>query len=575
MKQSVGRCLLVLALLYPSSGLAGVSRDIQARYVEEYENKAMFLKIPIRGLRQIVYVNEDGIQLDRASAGFPLAFRVGEQVRIVDVQFRDELIRFKFSAIDLSREGELIFRFFSPLQTDFSQEASFSGALQACVTEGISYTEIESAKAEFVKNQYDEFIRQFASATDTSPDFVVDAISERNPKYQEAIRAAAEVRGKLQSLVSDLDREKTSRRQLQSQLSNLQAQLRENQSEILRVRRERDRVFEQKRSLEQQLEATQKSSREYEQQVDQLASSLDVELAANTNLGQRVGALNDSVTSLKTERTTLFEKVEQASHQLEELRRNNDRLSGALKKEQGARTKLASNLKALTSDRNSLESRYLQTKNRRDVLETSWALQSALRLQERERGEHPEGLAVADLYLLEQKVAVLEVEIPGGAGTASRVTLQLESPDSVRYSDEERRLYESLGEKWTVETAWISPSSTLQPRLIDGELRQQPEARDRVTWQWLMEGEIAQPQPARLLVTVINQDGEKIELRAQEFMLMPAGLMARLQRVSLLSVLIGAILGVAVFGSVARLRRRRISVAPSGPREEYVRRKKL
>ena len=115
MKQSVGRCLLVLALLYPSSGLAGVSRDIQARYVEEYENKAMFLKIPIRGLRQIVYVNDDGIQLDRASAGFPLAFRVGEQVRIVDVQFRDELIRFKFSAIDLSREGELIFRFFSPL----------------------------------------------------------------------------------------------------------------------------------------------------------------------------------------------------------------------------------------------------------------------------------------------------------------------------------------------------------------------------------------------------------------------------------------------------------------------------
>ena len=271
-------------------------------------------------------------------------------------------------------------------------------------------------------------------------------------------RAAAEVRGKLQSLVSDLDRGKTSRRQLQSQLSNLQAQLRENQSEILRVRRERDRVSEQKRSLEQQLEATQKSSREYEQQVDQLASSLDVELAANTNLGQRVGALNDSVTSLKTERTTLFEKVEQASHQLEELRRNNDRLSGALKKEQGARTKLASNLKALTSDRNSLESRYLQTKNRRDVLETSWALQSALRLQERERGEHPEGLAVADLYLLEQKVAVLEVEIPGGAGTASRVTLQLESPDSVRYSGEERRLYESLGEKWTVETAWISPS---------------------------------------------------------------------------------------------------------------------
>ena len=574
MKQSAGRCLLALSLFGPSTGLAGVSRDVQARYAEKYENKAMFLKVSIRGLRQIVYVKKDGIRLDRGSAGLPLAFRVGERVRIVDLQFRDDRIRFKLSAIDLSREGELIFLFSDSLQTDFPQEAGFAGAVQDCLTEGISYTEIESAKAEFIKNEYDEFIRQFAAATGASPDFVVDAISERNPKYRKAIEEVQQTRGKLQSLAADLEAEKASRGKLQSQLVNLQAQQREDQSEVQRVRAERDQVSEQKLSLEQRLETVQKSSREYERQVDQLARNLDVEAAAKTNLGQRVGALNDSVASLKTDRATLSEKVGQANRQLGELRRNNDRLSADLQKEREARAKLASNLKALTSDRNSLESRYLETKNRKEVLETSQALQAALRLREPAEGKSPKGVAVADLYLLEQKIAVLEVETPG-FGTASRVTLQLESPDSVRYSDEERRLYESLGEKWTVETAWVSPSSTLQPRLVDGELRQQPEPRERATWQWLMEGKITQAQPANLLVTLINQDGEKIELSTGEFVLMPDGWMARLEEISPLSLVIGAILGVAVFGSVARLRRRPPPVEPGTPRQEYVSRKEL
>jgi len=63
---------------------AGVRREIENRYVQNYENKALFLKIPIRGRRQIVHVSDTRPTLDPGSAASPLLFKVGDQVRITD-----------------------------------------------------------------------------------------------------------------------------------------------------------------------------------------------------------------------------------------------------------------------------------------------------------------------------------------------------------------------------------------------------------------------------------------------------------------------------------------------------------
>ena len=321
MSKSLGRVVLLLTLFFPLSPLASVRKDIQALYIEKYENKAMFLKIPIQGLRQVVYANESGIERGATGTGFPWTFQVGEQVRIVDLRFRSDVIHLKFSSVDLSREGELLFRFPRPLQSDFLQEPSFDNALKSCFTEGISYTDIESAKVDFIKSQYHDLISHLASATGTSSNVVVGAISERNPKYQKAVREAEEVRQRVQTVQSELEREKVSRQSLQSQLSNLQAQRRESQSKVQRLMRERDHTSQQRRSLEKQLAGAQEQNRTYERQINQLASSLDVEGEANTNLGQRVAALNESLISLKNERTTLSQKLEQATIQLEELRK--------------------------------------------------------------------------------------------------------------------------------------------------------------------------------------------------------------------------------------------------------------
>ena len=59
---------------------AGVGREIQNSYILNYENKAMFLKVPIRGTRQVIHVRVNGNRLDPASITDPLHFKVGDPI---------------------------------------------------------------------------------------------------------------------------------------------------------------------------------------------------------------------------------------------------------------------------------------------------------------------------------------------------------------------------------------------------------------------------------------------------------------------------------------------------------------
>jgi hypothetical protein len=48
--------VLLASLWCAHYGLAGVSRPIQDKYRRNYENKALFLKIPVFGERQYVFL---------------------------------------------------------------------------------------------------------------------------------------------------------------------------------------------------------------------------------------------------------------------------------------------------------------------------------------------------------------------------------------------------------------------------------------------------------------------------------------------------------------------------------------
>ncbi len=68
----------LLFLLLAAAGLqAGISREMQNYYLRQYENRALYLKIPVHGFRQTVQV-EPRPELDGSTLGLPVAFKVGE-----------------------------------------------------------------------------------------------------------------------------------------------------------------------------------------------------------------------------------------------------------------------------------------------------------------------------------------------------------------------------------------------------------------------------------------------------------------------------------------------------------------
>ena len=100
--------------------------------------------------------------IDPGSAASPLLFKVGDQVRITDVSFRNDSVRFKIASLETTVQGEIAFQFPRQLEQDFPQRGNFDVALEATLTEGLSYTDIDSAKEEFITSQFDQFVQQLA-----------------------------------------------------------------------------------------------------------------------------------------------------------------------------------------------------------------------------------------------------------------------------------------------------------------------------------------------------------------------------------------------------------------------------
>ena len=233
---------------------AGVRREIENWYVQNYENKALFLKIPIRGKRQIVHVGDTQPTLDPGSANSSLLFRVGDQVRITNVSFRNDSVRFKIASLEVSGEGEIAFEFPRQLEQDFPQRGNFDLALEATLTEGLSYTDIDSAKEEFIKSQFDQLVQQLARSNNTTNDFVVKTLGEEVSTYRLAT-------SKLEEVEQILLEETEARQQIQSDLARLRAELDQTKTQLSTLQSERDGLKTKVESAERQTDEFRKSTR--------------------------------------------------------------------------------------------------------------------------------------------------------------------------------------------------------------------------------------------------------------------------------------------------------------------------
>jgi predicted nucleic acid-binding Zn-ribbon protein len=545
--------LLVLA----SVAYAGVSKEMEAYYTQTYLNKAMFLKVPVRGDRQTVLVLEDGTSLDQSNLGEPLRFKVGEQVRITGLNFKDSSIEFKVASIDTARKGTIIFRFRNALRHSFASRESFESALESSFTEGLSYQEIDSAKEQFIQDQFDVLLRQFAVTTGTSVDFVLESVTENNPKYREVRKQLNAVTGRVQGLELELEEERSRNSGLRKEAEKAGSDLAAVNNTNRELRSERDRLAGERRDLEQKVKDLEGQNRQFRSDVEEIARKLDLETDSSSKLGQQVSSLSQVIDSLKQERVNLSGQVEGLSQKVEELTKQNGKLISDLQSSERKSKKLQSDLNALTSNRNSLEATYLSVKRNKENLERAKALETAIRVERSTENRENGTFHVSSLYLLSQLIAVLEVQEPVYADQDYLVTLQIQSPDTVEFTAEEREFYETLGEKFRVETGWVSASGRVEPLLTVGESLQEVAPREQADWTWRFQGVLTEPETVTLALRLIDVDDQVLEVASQEFQMSPSGVFARIRGTfSVSSLAIGLFLGVVGCVAIASLGRR-------------------
>jgi predicted nucleic acid-binding Zn-ribbon protein len=574
----------VVAVAAFSFAYPRVGREIRDEYVQRFENKAVFLKVPVRGLQQVVHVLDSGAKLDRGNLNQPVSFKVGDQVRIIDVNFRDKMVRFRFSSVDTTREGSLEFRFPTATQQTFRQRENFERSLASSLTEGLSYKELESAKGEFIRGQVKTLVREFAATTNTPDDVVLRTIVEDSPQYQELEREFSQTRQKNQTLDRDVSRLGRASREQRARIADMTVELDRLRTQVRELERDENLAARTRQSLEGQLKDAQVK-------MSELLGSLNLKAASNTELDNRMQSLSAGIESARREREKLSEELAQARADLNQREQANSKLTADLKKVRDRNRRLSSELRSLTSNKDSIQSQFLQAKRQSDALEMASRLSAGLRLERSFQELEGRPLEIADLYLLSKRVGRLEIEAPDHPGQICRMKFLMESPDRVEFQEEERVLFDSLGETFKIEPSWSFTDDRLRAVLMEGEPAREAKPREAVEWTWILEGEISEPEQAQLRVLFVNSDDQKISLDPHEFYLTPPGLMSYLIRsFSPVSLGSGIFLGL-VFAGVAGLFRRRSSSksfkpskpskrrptrpAPEKPDREYVIKKKL
>jgi predicted nucleic acid-binding Zn-ribbon protein len=533
-----------------------VGREIRDEYVQRFENKAVFLKVPVRGLQQVVHVLDSGAKLDRGNLNQPVSFKVGDQVRIIDVNFRDKMVRFRFSSVDTTREGSLEFRFPTATQQTFPQRENFEKSLASSLTEGLSYKELESAKGEFIRGQVKTLVREFAATTNTPDDVVLRTIVEDSPQYQALEREFSQIRQKNQTLDRDVSRLGRASREQRARIADMTVELDRLRTQVRELERDQNLAARTRQSLEGKLKDAQVK-------MNELLGSLNLKAASNSELDNRMQSLSAGIESARREREKLSEELAQARADLNQREQANSKLTADLKKVRDRNQRLSSELRSLTSNKDSIQSQFLQAKRQSDALEMASRLSAGLRLERSFQELEGRPLEIADLYLLSKRVGRLEIEAPDHPGQICRMKFLMESPDRVEFQEEERVLFDSLGETFKIEPSWSFTGDRLRAVLMEGEPAREAKPREAVEWTWILEGEISEPEQAQLRVLFVNSDDQKISLDPHEFYLTPPGLMFYLIRsFSPVSLGAGVFLGL-IFAGVAGLFRRRSPSKPS------------
>ncbi len=129
------------------------------------------------------------------------------------------------------------------------------------------------------------------------------------------------------------------------------------------------------------------------------------------------------------------------------------------------------------------------------------------------------------------------------------------SPDTVEFSEEERRLWGALAEGTSVRAVWSGASPGVQPALVEGEAQQLLAPREAAEWTFRLPSAPASSEPLRLEIALVDPDGREVPLGGLDFQARPGGLGGVLGGLSWLTLLIGLAVGASAAFLLLALRK--------------------
>ncbi len=577
-------CLILLGILIAAvPGEAGVSRTIQEQYKREYENKAMFLKIPIYSERQLIYISGQSIRPEQGP-GTP-RYKVGDQLRILLVEFSSEEIKFRMGGIATAGFVEIIFKFDAGLQEDFPNRDIFDRALRSTLTEGLKYTEIEDAKSGFIEDQFERSVREIAGSASTSRDSVLKSIAPHVPAYQEAQREIENLKGRVQDISGQLSQVQSEKRKLESESKAQQAELAKLKGANAALQEKIDNSTSQVSKLGDELRDARGTAQGYQRELTNIQRSLNLKVDASRDLSMQISDLGQALRKLQKDNESQVQQISSLRTNLDAQQTANARLVGDNEELKASNRKMQSTIETLTSKEDSLASQFLSIKNQKEKLDDFSQSLGALRT--RIADEKTEGgvqYGKANVYIGNVLLGTLDWSIPIylnlGQSKSAEVSFSAESIDYVRMTPDERHILRTLGDRLKIRLDLASSSATINVAPAKDKPVHEIGERDRSTWQWNIDNHGT--QDARLLLTarLINRNSNEIPLIQQERSVIASNAVRQVRSyLQPIPLAAGVILGFLLFGVVGIFRRpkrhnpSRLQDPPQPP--SYVGQKKL
>ncbi len=548
-------CNLFCMLCSVLPAAAGVSHSIQEQYKGEYENKAMFLKIPIYTEEQIINIEGQAYRV-APGVGSPL-YKVGDQLRILGIDFGGDEIKFHLGAIASQGEAEIIYRFDAGLQESFPNRDVFDRALKATFTEGLKSSDIEEAKKTYLENEFNRAVGRMAGASSLSNEFVLKTIAPLIPDYQKTQLERDSLKNKVDEVSAELTQLQAEKRKLESNLSEQKSQLSRlnstNASQHEKIRSYESEVLQ----LDQELQDANKKAQRFEREIAAIQNSLSSEADANRDLTRNNEELADRIRGLQED--------------LVNLKAANERFSGEIEDKDKQIQKLNGTIRTLTSNKDSLGRQYVQLKDEKEKLDDFVQTVDALRariVEEKTGGGRYYGKA--DIFLENVLLGSLEWNIPSylshNAADTGEATFYAESIDYVKVTPEERHILKTLGEKLKIVMDLTALAPTMKTSSDKGEDPREIGERESVSWNWQIVNNGAQDVPFLITASFINSHSRKISLFSKEYTVATSNPIRRIRSyLQPIPLALGVVLGFLLFGIVGIFRRPKIRKTPPKP----------